>query len=125
MNYEEDKVQMAISQYLKLKGILHTFTGGGCIHSYKTQIIANRLGYEKGTSDLICFLPEGKTLCIEVKRPETYSMTKTGVKKNPAGKQSKEQKAFEQKIIALGHNYIVATSIDDVVKALKNLGFEK
>lgn len=126
MKYEEDKVQQAICEYLDLKKYLYTFTGGGLIHSARTQRTANRLGYCTGVSDLIVWIPQG-TICIEVKKPATYRYsTKLGrlVVDKPAGKQSDEQRAFAAAVERIGgHHYIVATTVGDVMDYFKKNGF--
>lgn len=126
MKYEEDRVQQAICQWLEINRYTYTFTGGGLIHSARTQRTANRLGYRKGVSDLIVWIPQG-TICIEVKKPATYRYsTKLGrlVVDKPAGKQSDEQRAFAAAVERIGgHHYIVATTVDDVIEFFRKNGF--
>jgi len=125
MKYEEDKVQQAICEYLDMKKYLYTFTGGGLIHSARTQRTANRLGYRKGVSDLVVWIPQG-TVCIEVKKPATYRYSsKLGrlVVDKPAGKQSDEQKAFQAAVERIGgHYYIEARTVEDVIEFFKKIG---
>lgn len=121
-NYEEDRLQMSIVHYLRLKGFLFTFTGGGMIKNYRTQITANRLGYLTGVSDLIVWCRNG-TLNIECKRPAGFRISqRTGkmIKDSQSGKQSESQKDFERKITSIsGHRYIVVTSLDEVIKYIQ------
>lgn len=125
MKYEEDAVQMAICQWLDLKRYTYTFTGGGLIHSARTQRTANRLGYRKGVSDLIVWIPNG-TVCIEVKKPATYRYSvklKRLVVDKPAGQQSDEQKTFAAAVERIGgHHYLVATTVSDVQDYFKKIG---
>lgn len=125
MKYEEDAVQVAICQWLDLKRFTYTFTGGGLIHSARTQRTANRLGYRTGVSDLIVWIPNG-TVCIEVKKPATYrysSKLKRLVVDRPAGKQSDEQKAFQETLLRIaGHHYLVATTVSDVQDYFQKIG---
>ena len=60
----------------------------------KAQVIsqAKREGMETGIQDLTIYLPEGKVLNLEFKRPN-------------GGVQSEDQKKVEAKLLALGHNY--------------------
>lgn len=125
MKYEEDAVQVAICQWLDMKGYTYTFTGGGLIHSAQTQRLANRLGYCTGVSDLVVWIPNG-TVCIEVKKPASYRYSaklKRLVIDRPAGKQSDEQKAFQESVERIGgHHYIVATTVGDVIDYFKKIG---
>lgn len=118
MKYEEDNVQVAICRWLELKKYLYTFTGGGLIHSARTQRTANRLGYRKGVSDLVVWVRNG-TVCIECKKPAKYRYSaklKRLVIAEAAGKQSDEQKAFQAAVCGIeGHYYLEAKSVDDVV----------
>lgn len=126
MKYEEDNVQVEICRWLDMKKYIYTFTGGGLIHTARTQRLANRLGYRTGVSDLVVWIPQG-TVCIEVKKPATYRYSpklKRLVIERPAGKQSDEQKAFQESVERIGgHHYIVATTVGDVMDYFKKNGF--
>ena len=126
MKYEEDNVQVEICRWLDLKGYTYTFTGGGLIHSARTQRTANRLGYRKGVSDLIVWIRNG-TVCIECKKPAAYRYStklKRMVIERAAGKQTDEQKAFAAAVERIGgHHYIVATTVADVIEYFKKNGF--
>ena len=69
----------------------------------KAQVIAQakREGMETGIQDLAIYLPEGKVLNLEFKRPS-------------GGVQSEDQKKVEAKLLALGHNYHLVRSIEQV-----------
>jgi len=115
--YKEDGVQKQIVNYLRFKGFLFTSPAGGLIHSWKTQRVANSLGYMTGCADLIVFIPNG-CLHIEVKRPKILAVSnKTGkmVQRDAGGKQSLSQKEFQAKIEKIpGHHYLIATNVYDV-----------
>lgn len=116
--YEEDRVQIAVINYLKLNRFLFTSTGAGLVKSQKTQILMNRLGYTAGSPDIIVFIPNG-TIGIEVKKPATYrysDKTKKMIVDIPAGVQSEDQKIFQKKLTNIsGHFYIVAKSVGEVI----------
>lgn len=122
--YKEDGVQKAIVNYLRMRGFMFTSPAGGLIHSWKTQRVANALGYTTGCADLIVFIPNG-CLHIEVKRPKILAVSnKTGkmVQRDAGGKQSVSQKEFQGKIEKIpGHKYLVATNVADVDQYLKNM----
>jgi Holliday junction resolvase-like predicted endonuclease len=54
-----------------------------------------------GTSDIIIFMSSGRTIFVEVK--------------TATGKQNDNQKAFEQKITALGFEYHIVRDVEKVV----------
>ena len=117
INYREDIVQIQIVRDLRKKGFLFTSQGAGLIKSENTQKTANRLGYCKGSPDLIVWV-KGGTLNIEVKRPALmkYSAkSKRMIISEAEGSQTPSQKEFEAKIKTIpGHYYIVAKSVADV-----------
>jgi len=63
----------------------------------------------KGTPDLIGYLPDGRFLGIEVKRPGQHA--------------TKEQQEFLDELNARGGLGFVAHSIDEVVDTLRNYGY--
>ena len=74
----------------------------------KSQLImqAKREGMTPGTCDLLSYLPEGKVLNLEFKRPDGK------------GVQSDDQVAVQQQLTSLGHNYYLINSIDQVFAAI-------
>ena len=120
--YAEDAVQQAIVRYLRLKGFICTSQGAGLIQSMRTQLTANRLGYLKGSPDVIVWIKDG-TLNIECKAPKTlaYSAKTNRLVINKAGgKQSESQKDFQEKITQIpGHHYIIASDPMDVVRYIE------
>jgi uncharacterized protein YlzI (FlbEa/FlbD family) len=104
----EHAIQAAIIEFLRQVGILAIETdcmSGLQFFSHKDNrryAFINhhkKMGYIKGQPDLILFLRDGKTLCVEVKRPKHY--------------QSKEQKEFERKLKDHNHNYLVWKGVED------------
>ena len=124
LQYREDVVQIQIVTYLRKKGLLFTSQGAGLIKSAATQRTANRLGYCKGSPDLIVWV-KGGTLNIEVKKPALMAYSAKSKKMiivDPEGTQTPSQREFEAKINAIpGHYYMVAKSVADVEEfILKN-----
>ena len=58
-----------------------------------------------GSPDIIGILPDGRFLGVECK--------------SPTGRQSMKQKAFEQRVAASGGVYILAHSVDEMIRRLK------
>lgn len=79
----------------------------GLSATQKAQLIAQakRQGMENGIQDLTIYLPEGKVLNLEFKRPN-------------GGVQSPDQKLIESKLKALGHNYHLVRSIEEVFELI-------
>ena len=118
MNHPENPVQISISNFLKIKGFTFTSTQGGLfISNSRSKALLKAMGYRRGTSDLIVFVPNG-TICIEVKKPAQYRWSaklKRMVVADAAGVQSADQKDFEKEISSIsGHTYFVATTVNDV-----------
>lgn len=72
------------------------------------QVISKmkKLGLTTGIPDLLIYLPEGKVLNLEFKRPDGK------------GVQSADQVAVQQQLTNLGHNYYLVSSIDQVFAAI-------
>ena len=83
---------------LSLSGIK---LNGSYIENAKTIKALVPQGFERGLPDLTIYLPEGKVLNLEFKRPN-------------GGVQSEDQKKVEAKLLALGHNYHLVRSIEQV-----------
>ena len=106
------------TNFLKTKGFTFTSTQGGLfISNIRSKALLKAMGYRKGISDLIVFVPNG-TICIEVKKPAQYRWSaklKRMVVADAAGVQSADQKDFEKEISSIsGHTYFVATTVNDV-----------
>ena len=74
----------------------------------KSQLIAQakKEGLTTGIPDLLIYLPEGKVLNLEFKRPDGK------------GVQSDDQVAVQQQLTNLGHNYYLVSSVDQVFAAI-------
>jgi hypothetical protein len=88
-----------------------------CFHvpngGFRTKAEAARLkwiGVLAGVLDLVLVLPEGRSAFWETKTPH--------------GRLSDDQKAFIERLIALGHSWAVVRSIDDARRELAALGIE-
>ena len=123
-SYEEDGVQNSIASWLRTQGYLFTAIPAGLISSVGTQRRSNRLGYVKGSPDIVVWVPGG-TICIECKRPEKRVLNiKTGnmVIASRAGTQSEEQKFWQERVTHIpGHYYLVATDLYDVIKFFEHV----
>ena len=80
----------------------------GLSSKQKSQLImqAKREGLTTGIPDLLIYLPEGKVLNLEFKRPDGK------------GVQSSDQVEVQQQLTNLGHNYYLVSSIDQVFTAI-------
>lgn len=85
---KEGDIQRSIMDYLRLR-------------DWFVVKIHQSLGSYKGIADLVA-TKDGVTLWIEVK--------------TPSGKQSEHQKTFESDIVSHGGRYMVARSVDEVMK---------
>lgn len=89
---------------LSLSGIK---LNGSYIENAKTIKALVPQGFERGLPDLIIYLPEGKVLNLEFKRPN-------------GGVQSEDQKKVEAKLLALGHNYYLVRSVEHIFELIAN-----
>lgn len=126
MKHPENPVQISIASYLKTKGYTFTSTQGGLfISNIRSKALLKSMGYRKGVSDIIVFVPNG-TVCIEVKKPAQYrwnARLKRMVKAESEGVQSSDQKDFEEEVTKIsGHTYFVATTVNDVEDFFKKNG---
>ena len=81
----------------------------GLSATQKAQVIAQakREGMEVGIMDLSIYLPEAQILNLEFKRPK-------------GGVQSTDQQLIESKLKALGHNYYLVRSVEEVFELIAN-----
>lgn len=86
------------------KGLIFSVPNGGSRHILEAKTL-KATGQMAGVSDLIILQPNGKTLFVEVK-----------VEK---GIQSEVQKIFKDKVRALGFDYYLVRSLEDVKIMLK------
>ena len=89
---------------LSLSGIK---LNGSYIENAKTIKALVPQGFERGLPDLTIYLPEGKVLNLEFKRPN-------------GGVHSDDQKKIEAKLLALGHNYHLIRSIEQAFDLIAN-----
>ena len=73
--------------------------------TYRNKTYFSGLGVMTGVSDVIVLLPN-KPLFIEFK--------------SKTGRQSVEQKAFQQKIEGLGYKYQLVRSVDDFIRYIRS-----
>jgi len=86
------------------KGLIFSVPNGGSRHILEAKTL-KATGQMAGVSDLIILQPNGKTLFVEVKAEK--------------GIQSEVQKIFEDKVKALGFDYYLVRSLEDVKIMLK------
>ena len=89
---------------LSLSGIK---LNGSYIENAKTIKALVPQGFERGLPDLTIYLPEGKVLNLEFKRPN-------------GGVQSEDQKKVEAKLLTLGHNYYLVRSVEHIFELIAN-----
>ena len=75
------------------------------IHGYYVVLMVASPISHKGIPDLMAYGPNGKRLDIEVK--------------TATGKMSVHQVEYEARITELGHTYVLARSLEDVINAMK------
>jgi len=99
----EGKIQLAIMKYLRSHGVLLWRHEPNTYNHALGRHIANPYAM-KGVPDILCIHPDGsgRFLGIEVKTPK--------------GKQSADQVLFQKRCESLGGVYILARSVDDVIK---------
>lgn len=103
---KESHIQKGIMDYLKLRGVLcFKHRNVGIFRQDTKKYIPLPFG-EKGISDIIGCLPNGRFLAIEVKAP--------------GGKPTFEQKGFIERVSYMGGIGMVAYSIDEVEGRLQN-----
>lgn len=104
----ESEVQKTIMEYLSIlekQGHLWCFrAGSGAIKTEKGNYFKTG---KSGCPDIVCCLPGGKFLGLEVK-------SSTG------GSQSEAQKEAGGRIKMLGGEYYVVRGLEDLLKSLKN-----
>ena len=98
MEKEETKIQNAIRAELSRIGICRRNNVGTFITTYGVPITVGL----PGEADLTLFMKGGKTVFIEIKTAK--------------GRQSKQQKRFQEAVESLGFTYIIMKSADDARK---------
>ena len=76
-----------------------------------------KMGYVKGQPDLVV-IPKSGLLFVEVKTPQLYKMGKRGkpIKDGQGGKQSPEQKEFQDSVEALGYKYYLCDNLEQFIE---------
>lgn len=98
----EKDIQMTICKYLEIKGIFFWRQNNTPIFA-QGRFRAMPKYSKLGIPDIIAILPpNGRFVAIEVKRPN--------------GKLSEHQEAFRDELQRIGGLYVVATSVDDIIK---------
>lgn len=95
---KESDIQKQILDYLALRHIFHYRNNSGAFVDSQKHFY--RFG-ATGSPDIICVI-NGQYVGIEVKAPN--------------GRQSEPQKAFQQSLEQSGGRYILAYSLDDVIR---------
>ena len=107
MNDDEHKVQVAICQYLDLRGVLYFAIPNGGNRNIITAKKLKAEGCQPGTPDL-CIVFDGMAYFLEVKKPATVGSRK--------GVLSLTQKAMIERIKEAGGEVAVVYSVADVIE---------
>lgn len=103
----EAEIQSAILDYLAARRILAFRVNSGNLLLQNADGSSRRIKLApKGTADIIGIAPGGRFMAIEVK--------------DRKGKQTPEQLEFEKKVIEAGGYYLLARSVEDVERWLKD-----
>lgn len=118
---DEDALQRAVVQWLTLAKPrclwFHVPNGGA--RDAITGARLKAMGVRAGVPDLV-FIWKGGAGFIELKRPEDRCLL--AELSRPEGRLSASQRAFRDECAGLGVPYVVAMSLDEVVRALKEWG---
>ena len=106
MRQEEHNIQVGIVQYLRLRGFEVFAIPNGGRRDAVTGAKLKAEGVSAGVADLIILLPIGNALFVEVKTAK--------------GRQSPEQKAFQERVESLGFNYVIWRSVEDAEKFINS-----
>jgi len=107
----EHKIQVALMDYLRLAAkpeiIYAAIPNGGFRHIRVAARLKNE-GVRRGTPDIFFCLPEGRVAWLEMKTTK--------------GSLSPEQKLFRDGVLALGHYWAMARSVDEAIPHLTEWG---
>lgn len=109
-NNEEESLQKATVQFLKLKArpeVVWFHVPNGEQRSIRTAVRLKAMGVQKGVADLIVITHTG-THFLELKAPKAY--------------QKPEQRDFEQRVGIIGCKYAVAKDLETAMKVLTDWG---
>ena len=99
----EAEIQRAIVFYLRSIGAFVAITDPGTLR--KHGVHKRHTGIPLGWPDLVAAMPNGVTLYIECKSAK--------------GRLSKYQQAARDVLLKLGHRYILARTMEDVIDAIE------
>ena len=113
MRHEESKIQIQCKrwfdiQHKKNRKLLFAVPNGGHRGIVEAKIMKGE-GVEAGVADMILLLPSPlgyHALCIEFKTAK--------------GRQSENQKIFQEVAEANGYRYVIVRSIEDFIQEIKN-----
>lgn len=107
----ETRIQASILTYLVYLGIFCWRNNSSGIYNQKTgsYYSPKGIGRISGVSDILGILPDGRFIALEIKSEK--------------GKETPEQKVFGHNISTNNGLYIVARSIEDVRKTLREYGY--
>lgn len=97
----EGEVKSAVMDYLNKSGRFYLRLNSGRVKWGSRYIYL----CPAGTADVLTFDSAGRCMWIELKQLK--------------GEQREKQVEFQQKVTAIGHSYVVARSVEDVVKAFR------
>ena len=106
MKHPEHDIQTDIIQYLRLNRIFVFSVPNGGLRNLKTAAFLKKEGATAGVSDLIVLL-RGEAIFVEVKTAK--------------GRQTPEQKKFQEAVELLGFRYLLWRSLDDAIKFVGEL----
>lgn len=107
--HEEQKIQDAILGAIKLRGLFaFPIRNHGLLNAKTGAYNRVERHHVAGVPDLAVLMDGGRILWVEVKTEK--------------GRQSAEQIAVESRLQSLGHRYIVARNVDDVLTELSWFG---
>ena len=107
MRQPERLVQDAILEYLGYKGVLAIPINNSAPYSKRIgRYLKPTRFHVPGTSDIICCI-KGRFIGIEVKQLK--------------GRQTPNQRSFEERVIKEKGVYILARSVEDVIEGLKDI----
>ncbi len=118
MATQENSVQRACLNYLRLKGIL-------CWRANSSPIPLPKGGFRsfaglRGVADILAVVP--MTVDVVGRGPMIFGILLACECKSPTGKLSKHQEAFRDAVVNAGGIYVVARSVNDLIEALAKEG---
>ncbi len=105
---EEDRIHMAIVEYLRLRKQLFYYVPNASAGPVWWRAKLKRLGLLAGVPDIALILPSGQAAYMEVK--------------TPTGRLSDDQKAFRDAAIGLGALWAEVRSVNDAATVLELWG---